>query len=238
VVSGVGYQARKENVGVKNGENRFLTLALNESTQSLEEIVVLGTAGAYRTEDFSPSLKIPTPLLETPQQVVSIGQQVIADQQLFNLQEVARNVSGVSNSGQFTPALDIDFSVRGFAANQYRNGLLIPAEDVSPDPVLIERVEFIKGPAGFFVGRGPGRRGQLRDQKARRCAAGQCQPHVRQFQHVSRQRGPGRFAARQRQAQLPAQRPGQEAGHYVRNASTDKYVVAPALRYASLTRPR
>ncbi|MBD0254514.1 MAG: TonB-dependent receptor plug domain-containing protein [Cytophagales bacterium] len=139
---------------MKNGENRFLTLALDESTQSLEEIVVLGFGGGYRTEEASPTLKIPTPLLETPQQVVAIGQQVIADQQLFNLQEVARNVSGVSNSGQFTPALDINFSVRGFAANQYRNGLLIPAEDVSPDPVLVERVEFIKGPA-FSWGKGP-----------------------------------------------------------------------------------
>jgi len=232
VVSGVGYQARKENVGVKNGENRFLTLALNESTQSLEEIVVLGTAGAYRTEDFSPSLKIPTPLLETPQQVVSIGQQVIADQQLFNLQEVARNVSGVSNSGQFTPALDIDFSVRGFAANQYRNGLLIPAEDVSPDPVLIERVEFIKGPAGFFVGQGaPGGAVNFVTKKpvdAPLASASLTYGSFNTFRGSvdlgGSLHGNGKLSYR-----LNAL--GQEAGHYVRNASTDKYVVAPALRY-------
>jgi iron complex outermembrane recepter protein len=115
------------------------------------EIVVTGEreVEGYNAPDASTATKTDTPLRDIPQSIQVIPRQVIEDQQVTEISDALRNVSGV------TPRVDYGFSytynIRGFSDSRtLRNGFRIEAPTIAPSG--IERVEVLKGPASVLYG--------------------------------------------------------------------------------------
>ncbi|MHC5860860.1 TonB-dependent siderophore receptor [Nostoc sp.] len=122
------------------------------STSSDEpiELVVTGEQDGYSVPDSTTATKTDTPQRDIPQSIQVIPQQVIKDQQITRISDVARNVSGVSLQGSYGADTDA-YIIRGFVTyNSLRNGF--QAGDNYIDPNTIERVEVLKGPASVLYG--------------------------------------------------------------------------------------
>jgi iron complex outermembrane receptor protein len=114
-----------------------------------EAIVVQGRAQKlYRVEE-TASGKIPTEPLESSQTITVITKELIADQGARDAQDLYRNISGVSF-----------FSYAGVTARGFRQEENF-YDGLRGDPYIgfsvpqlfnIERVEFLKGPAGMLYG--------------------------------------------------------------------------------------
>lgn len=116
------------------------------------EIVVTGQREGYTVTDTSAA-KVPAPLRDIPQSIAVVPAQVLLDQRALSLQDVLKNVPGVSfaaGDGQRDQV-----NIRGFTAiaDQFVNGFRDDAlyfRDLSNT----ERVEVVKGPAAVLYGRG------------------------------------------------------------------------------------
>lgn len=109
----------------------------------------------YQTERLS-SPCYTEPLLDTPQSVTVVPQEVIEKRNAVSLREVLQNVTGISiQAGEGNPPAGDQFKLRGFSA---RDDIFVDgARDVGNfhrDPFNLEAVEVAKGPASTFIGRG------------------------------------------------------------------------------------
>jgi iron complex outermembrane recepter protein len=129
-----------------------------EGTQ-LDALTVTAQAEAAKKSYAPPevttgALKTPTPLLETPQAVTVVSEELIQDQDAVKLEEILRNVAGISAGGYYG-SYD-QFRIRGFDASYktYWDGLR-GDNGTAPELFGMERVEVIKGPASALYGNGP-----------------------------------------------------------------------------------
>lgn len=128
----------------------------NESEVESDKITVIGRPiGSYSVFDASTATKTETPILEIPQSIQVIPQQIIRDLQAVSLGEVLENISGIQDSGTDRTGLTSKYTVRGFPldklSNFYKNGRPFVFSVPPPNEVL-ERVEFLKGPASVLYG--------------------------------------------------------------------------------------
>ncbi|RZJ80768.1 MAG: TonB-dependent siderophore receptor, partial [Chryseobacterium sp.] len=106
----------------------------------------------YKLDHSSNSLKNVTPVLLQPQNIQVIDKSILVDQQAININEsVTRNVSGAmrNNTADFYGPF---IFMRGAAINTLRNGVDVSMIYYGPTPEdigIMDRIEFIKGPAGF-----------------------------------------------------------------------------------------
>lgn len=153
-VSFVGLETKEIAIEVSEGETVDVgEIMLNESSRRLEEITISDRREYLETEP-SSSLRIQTPLIETPQSIIVVTSDVIRDQQLFTTTDVIRNVSGVTS---IFPYVNIytDLNIRGTraGANALRNGMQL-SSGLQEDMSYVDKVEFVKGPAGFMLAQG------------------------------------------------------------------------------------
>ena len=123
-----------------------------------EEIEIIATGEAeeednYTVEEATTATRTDTPLLDIPQSIQVVPQQVIEDQQANRLEDVLRNVSGVSAGDGFGDSTE-RFTIRGFAqdttlVNGFRQGAF---RQGFPSLERLERVEVLKGPASILYG--------------------------------------------------------------------------------------
>ena len=124
-----------------------------EKVAQLATIDVKGeTESGYSVKRASTATKTNTPIMDTPFSVQVISHEVMEDQQIVNMKNAIRNVSGVVSPGQ----ADYDgIRIRGFNSDGfttvYRNGLRIRRTHNSLTNV--ENIEVLKGPAGAIYGR-------------------------------------------------------------------------------------
>lgn len=121
-------------------------------TKQIDTIwVESNTKKNYFSKKNSNTVRINTPLIETPQQIHVINEKFISDYGLSGTAEVAKFSSGVIRSYGLNN--DYSFIIRGTDAtnNIFRNGVGNYWWNQQLDAFLIERVEFIKGPAGFLL---------------------------------------------------------------------------------------
>ena len=102
----------------------------------------------------SASGKFTEPLLNTPKTVTAVPKEVMDDQGVRDLRELARNVPGLTIGTAEGGNAFGAFAVRGFKANNdiFVDGLRNPGNLV-PDVFGVEQIEIYKGPSGGIAGR-------------------------------------------------------------------------------------
>jgi iron complex outermembrane receptor protein len=137
-----------------------LVLSINPKnivqTQADEEIEVIATGEGenndYVVLNVNSATRSDTPLLDTPQSVQIVPQEILKDQQIIRLDEALRNVSGVTFGGTDL-GRNLQFNIRGFdEAPILGNGFRQFGADVVTETANLEQVEVLKGPASVLYG--------------------------------------------------------------------------------------
>jgi iron complex outermembrane receptor protein len=156
-VSLVGHTPLSKTVTIDtDGKKNNVSFKLDVSQVELEEVVVTSGANRYKISGVSPSLRLQTSLLETPQNIQVVGAQLLADQQVYDIVDgITRNVSGATRVGHWDNQY-AQIRMRGSKIPAFRNGMNIEASwgPTAEDAAMIERIEFVKGPAGFMLAAG------------------------------------------------------------------------------------
>jgi len=150
----VGSEHVEVSIDIKASEvNIVPPITLIEKEQQLSEVVVSGLCdGVYVEELPSESLRITANLMEVPQNINVATKLTLLDMGMLSKGEIARVTSGITRS--YGGTLDMTLQIRGTNATYgtYRNGVGGPIWwNAQEDASVIERIEFVKGPAGFML---------------------------------------------------------------------------------------
>lgn len=144
---------------VPNQQNLVLSITpegvTTEKTAD-EEIEVIATGEGedddYFVPDVTSATRTDTPILDTPQSVQIVPEEVLEDQQVIRLDEALRNVSGVTFGGTDL-GRNLQFNIRGFdGAPILRDGFRQFGADIVPETANLEQVEVLKGPESVLYG--------------------------------------------------------------------------------------
>ncbi len=117
----------------------------------LETVTVTGYRGT-----FMDSVRYQRSVQETPRIVTVLTSDLLEDQNVTELRDALRNVSGISlQAGEGNPPGGDQLKIRGFNARDDIN--VNGARDLGNyfrDPFYVEQIEVIKGPNSAFSGRG------------------------------------------------------------------------------------
>ncbi len=155
-ISFIGFKSK--NVKVKVAANQDIIIpkiVLQRKEEKLNEVVINGRKNIYVTKKPSESLRLKTALIKVPQNIQVVNKELINDQASFTMMDgITRNVSGaqmIEHWGSFAR-----INMRGFRIAPMRNGMNLTtawgplAEDIS----IVDRVEFVKGPAAYMLAAG------------------------------------------------------------------------------------
>ncbi len=112
----------------------------------------------YVLPDATTGTKTDTPIMETPLNVQSISKQVLKDQQVINLGDALKNVSGVTlginnAASDFPNGLNQSIVVRGFNSDTYfRNGFRLQQGSAQREMANVESIEVLKGSGAILYG--------------------------------------------------------------------------------------
>jgi len=155
VVTLVGYDDIQKEITITSGEITTTDLQLNLSNNQLDQVVVYSNKSAFKTNRISSSLRLQSKIIEIPQNIQVITGKLMEDQQIFNMLEgVTRNVSGATRVEHWDNYANI--TMRGSQVSAFRNGMNFSTTwgPLTEDMSMVERVEFVKGPAGFMMANG------------------------------------------------------------------------------------
>ena len=153
--SSLGYYANSQNVTIISGETSSLNITLIQKQEDLDEVVVEGKRNIFTVREPSESIRLKTELVKLPQNIQVISNALLQDQQVTSIMEgTIRNVSGVTmleHWGHFARV-----HMRGFRIPAFRNGFNFNDSwgPLAEDFNNVERIEFVKGPAGFTISAG------------------------------------------------------------------------------------
>ena len=155
VISLVSQADAEQEVEVESGKTATIDIKLLLSDKELSEVVVIGNKNSFKTNRTSNSLRLQTPILETSQNIQVVTAKLINDQQIFDMLEgVTRNVSGATKIEHWDNYARI--TMRGSNVGAFRNGMNVSTTwgPLTEDMSMVERIEFVKGPAGFMLANG------------------------------------------------------------------------------------
>ncbi|WP_017295700.1 TonB-dependent siderophore receptor [Geminocystis herdmanii] len=129
-------------------------------TESSIEIIATGEApqeNNYFVPSATSATRTDTLILDTPQSIQVVPQQILRDQQVIRVDEALRNVSGViGNLNPFGVASRL--TIRGFTTDNFtggavfRDGFRINNNFGSQETANVERIEVLKGPSSVLYG--------------------------------------------------------------------------------------
>ncbi|RDC54790.1 TonB-dependent receptor [Pedobacter chinensis] len=155
--SAVGINPSEQTITVSAGETKIVNFVLVENDQALEEITIAGKNNRYKISLPSASLRLNEPLLEAPQNIQIVSDQVIKDQQIISMSDgLIRNVSGAVRLEHWGD-MYTNITMRGSQIQAMRNGFNVVSSFWGPlteDMSFVDHIEFVKGPAGFMLGNG------------------------------------------------------------------------------------
>jgi iron complex outermembrane recepter protein len=153
-IEGIGYNSIEKYIEIVNNQSIQLPdITLEENNKLLNEVVVSAEkSDKYVVDKPSESLRVKAALREIPQSINIATKQTIRDMGMLSKGEIARISSGVTKS--YGGNLDMTLQIRGTNATYgtYRNGVGGPIWwNAQEDASMIEKIEFVKGPAGFML---------------------------------------------------------------------------------------
>ncbi len=129
----------------------------NDPSKALKEVVVSGQNGTYSEKEVSSSLRLTTPILETPQNIQVVTKAMLKDQQVISMSDgLIRNVSGLVRMEHWGD-MYTNITARGSQIQAMRNGFNVVNSYWGPlteDMSFVDNIEFVKGPAGFMLSSG------------------------------------------------------------------------------------
>lgn len=124
-------------------------------SEGLEEVTVLGKIDFFKPEDSTSAAKMALSVIETPQSVSVLTSDLLETFQVRDVRDVAKFVAGLDNHsegiGEFSATSSRGFNLDVFDGYKLNGISYYPA--VPLDPVVLERVEVLKGPSGVVYGR-------------------------------------------------------------------------------------
>ena len=106
----------------------------------------------YRASNSVSATRVDTPISDLPFAISAFTQQFIQDTAPTDLYDIVRYAAGVtSGAKEFNAGAD-SFTIRGFQQSPERNGFNEGQGNIYVDPVMIERVEVVKGPSALLYG--------------------------------------------------------------------------------------
>jgi len=151
-ISMIGNQTIEKTV-VLSSAKTSVSFQLKISVNELKEVTV--SNAKYKTGNVSSTLRLTTPIIELPQNIQIVTKGVLNDQQIFDMLEgIQRNVSGVQKLEHWDNYAYLN--MRGTQLTAFRNGMNVkmPWGPLTEDMSMVERIEFVKGPAGFMLAAG------------------------------------------------------------------------------------
>lgn len=123
----------------------------------LPEVVVSGEQeGAYTAPDGTSATKTDVPLIEVPQAIRVVPEQLLEDRNAVSLENALQTVAGVTTGGYFA-GYDY-YKIRGFPAYGYTylDGIPVDRNFVFGEELFgLERIEVLRGPSSSLYGQGP-----------------------------------------------------------------------------------
>ncbi|MEM7062475.1 MAG: TonB-dependent siderophore receptor [Cyanobacteria bacterium P01_B01_bin.77] len=131
---------------------------LADDSDNVLRIVVTGEeTNNYRVTNASTATRTDTPILDVPQSIQVVTQQVLKDQNIIRVDDALRNVSGVV--GTIAPfGSSSNITLRGFSTGNFNNGPILRdgfriRDNFSSQEITnVERIEVIKGPSSVLYG--------------------------------------------------------------------------------------
>ncbi|RXK82782.1 TonB-dependent receptor [Filimonas effusa] len=146
----VGYETLRQQVIVEQDKVTAIALQLTLSNTQLEEVTVTNARNKFADKTSEQVARMPLRNMENPQVYNVVDRQLINEQMAVERTELFRNIPGAVPN--FSAGGSQGFSMRGFSTTiGMRNGMATSAI-VPLNPVILERVEAIKGPAGTLFG--------------------------------------------------------------------------------------
>lgn len=155
LITSVGYKLSRQNIVVKSGEFTNIDLRLDEASNLLADVtVVANNRLRYNKINTLASTRTATRNLDIPQSIQTIPRQVIKDQQALSINELTRNMTGVT-----TPTNLSIFTMRGFPT--YEDGIMY--NGIRGNMYLyhqnaplwnVENVDVVRGPASALFSAG------------------------------------------------------------------------------------
>lgn len=155
-ITAVGINAQSKTITLTEDEAAVVDFALSESSQMLEDVIVNANKGNYTTEVPSNSLRLNEPLVEVPQNIQVVTNQTLRDQQVISISDgLINNISGATRLEHWGDIYS-RVNARGSRLSAFRNGFNVTSTwgPLTEDMSFVERVEFVKGPAGFMMSNG------------------------------------------------------------------------------------
>jgi len=154
----LGFQIYKQSIEISNDTTLDIgTIQLEENTEQLQTVEVIGRARTDYTSDYSfSSTKSAIKNKELPQAISTITKELFQDKQAFQIADAISTASSVNHTGFYN-----HFSIRGLIKvedGQVLNGLRTRQfYFLQPITSHIERAEIIKGPSSItFSSSDPG----------------------------------------------------------------------------------
>jgi iron complex outermembrane receptor protein len=156
LASFVGVTTQEKEIQVLEDQVAQVNFKLAESSNQLEEVTILDQ-NQYKNNEVSSSLRLLTPILETPQNIQVVTSKVLADQQVISMSDgLIRNVSGATRVEHWGD-MYTNITMRGSQIQAFRNGFNVVSSFWGPlteDMSFVDHIEFVKGPAGFMLANG------------------------------------------------------------------------------------
>lgn len=157
VASLINYKTKTINIEVlSDATTEIGDLELEQSSQTLDEVVVSANLEKYVSKRPSNSIRLDQPLVKVPQNIQVVTSSMIADQQILSMSDgIIRNISGATRQEHWGD-LYTRINMRGGRAAAFREGMNLTSTwgPLTEDMSFVESIEFVKGPAGFMMSNG------------------------------------------------------------------------------------
>lgn len=149
-IASVGFKTLVQTIFVPANQTLTKNFILSENIYALQEVEIIGRrTKSYRPDVTFSATRTAAKIKDVAQSIQVVNKELMQDQQIFRVDEVMKNVSGINSNREGNLYMS-----RGFEVSMDNlNGNKVSTSDGDPSLVQhLERVEVIKGPASALFG--------------------------------------------------------------------------------------